>query len=86
MAQVRQLASAPTRFRDPSAILGALQKLADDARTTKHAKAAEYEAVLRQSRLLMYNPQLGDIITRLVGTKEESQVATSIAKMVKDTV
>lgn len=83
LAHVRQLASSPVRFRDPSAILAALQKLADDARTTSHPKAAEYEAVLRQSRALMFNPQFGDIITRLVGSKEESHVASTIAKMIK---
>ena len=84
LARVRQLASSPVRFRDPSAIVAALQKLADDARTTNHEKAAEYEAVLRQSRALMFNPQFGDIITRLVGSKEESRVANTIAKMVKN--
>jgi len=83
LAQVRQLASAPTRFRDPSAILAAIQKLADDARTTGHEKAAEYEAILRQSRPLLYNTQFGDIIIRLIGSKEESRIATTIAKMTK---
>jgi hypothetical protein len=83
LAQVRQLASAPTRLRDPSAIMAALQKLADDARTVGHDKAAEFEAILRQVRPHIYSPQFGDIIIRLVGSKEESKIATAIAKMVK---
>ena len=61
--------------------MAAVQKLADDARTTGHAKAAEYEAILRQSRPLMFNPQFGEVIVRLLGSKEESQVAVTIAKM-----
>lgn len=83
-SQVRQFASAPTRFRDPSPILAALQKLADDARTTGHAKSAEYEAILRQTRLLMLSPQFGDILIRLVDSKKETRVATTIAKMTKN--
>lgn len=84
LAVVRQLASAPYRFRDPSAIMAALQKLADDARTTGHGQAAEYEAILRQCRPYLYNTQLGDIIIRLLGSKEESRVANTIAKMTKN--
>jgi len=82
LAVVRQLASAPSAFKDPSAMMAALQKLADDARTTGHAKTAEYEAILRQTRPLMFSNQLGDIV-HLLGSKEESQVANTIAKMKK---
>lgn len=62
LAQVRQLASTPTRFRGPSAILAALRKLADHARVTTNEKVAECEATLRQIRPSMYSPQLGDIV------------------------
>jgi hypothetical protein len=54
---VRQLASAPTRFKDPSMILSALQSLADEARCANDPKAAEYEAILRQTRPLIYKPE-----------------------------
>lgn len=81
--QVRQLSSAPTRFRDPPSIMAALQKLADDARTSGHTQAAEFEAILRQCRPLLYAPDFGDVIIRLIGTKEESKIATTIAKMTK---
>jgi hypothetical protein len=48
-----------------------------------HEAAAEYEAILRQIRPFTFNPQLGDIVTRLLGSKEESKIATAIAKMTK---
>ena len=31
----------------------------------------------------MYAPDFGDVIIRLIGTKEESKIATAIAKMTK---
>lgn len=64
-------------------ILSALQSLADEARCANDSKAAEYEAILRQTRPLMFKPEFGDIIIRLLGTKEETSVAAAIAKMVK---
>ena len=82
---VRQLASAPCRLRDPTLILAALQTLADEARCLNDPKAAEYEAILRQTRPHMLKPEFGEIIIRLLGTKEEISVASTIAKMVKDT-
>jgi len=78
---VRQLASAPRHLRDPYAILAALQKLADEARVSGDQSAPRYEAILRQTRPLSSSVEFGDIIIRLVGSKEESEVANSIAKM-----
>ena len=80
---VRQLASAPRHIRDPFAILGALQKLADEARVSGDPSASRYEAILRQSRPLSSSPDFGNIIIRLLGNKEESDVANSIAKMTR---
>lgn len=82
---VRQLASAPARLRDPTMILSALQSLSDVARCDQHPRAPEYEAILRQSRPLAYRPEFGDVIIRLLGTKEETAVASTVAKMVKTT-
>jgi hypothetical protein len=65
--------------------MAALQKLADDARTSGRVQAAKFEAILRQCRPLMYAMEFGDVITRLLGSKEESKVATAIAKMSKYT-
>ncbi len=78
---VRQLASAPYHLRDPFSILAALQKLADEARVSNDPSAARYEAILRQSRPLASSPDFGDIITRLIGSKKESEVANFISKM-----
>lgn len=60
-------------------LAAALQTLADEARVANDTKAAEYEAILRQARPFMYRPEFGDIITRLLGTKEEAAVASTIA-------
>ena len=80
---VRQLASSPARLRDPSMILSALQTLADEARCANDPKAAEYEAILRQTRPMMFRPDFGDVLIRLLESKEETAVAATIAKMVK---
>ena len=69
---VRQLASAPRHLRNPYAILAALQKLADEARVSGDPSAPRYETILRQTRPLSSSVEFGDIITRLVGSKEES--------------
>lgn len=82
---VRQLASAPAKLRDPTMILSALQNLSDVARCNNHPRAPEYEAILRQTRPLAYRQEFGDVIIRLLGTKEETAVASTIAKMVKHT-
>jgi len=80
---VRQLASAPQHLRDPFAILAALQKLADEARVSADPSASRYEAILRQSRPLSSSPDFGNIIIRLLGNKEKSEVANSIAKVTR---
>lgn len=82
---VRQLASAPPRLRDPTMISSALQTLADQARCADHPNAAKFEAILRQTRSLLYRSEYGDVITRLLGTKEETAVAATIAKVTKHT-
>ena len=66
-------------------ILSAIQHLSDIARCTNHPKSAEYEAILRQVRPLAYRPEFGDNIIRFLGTKEETAVASTIAKMIKGT-
>lgn len=80
---VRQLASSPLRLRDPFAILAALQKLADEARTSGDVAAPRYEAIVRQVRPLASSPQFGHIIIRLLGSKDECEAAAAIAKMSK---
>jgi len=79
---VQQLASAPHHIRDPFAILAAL-RIADEARVSGDPSASRYEAILRQSRPLSSSPDFGNSIFRLLGNKEESDVADSIAKMTR---
>jgi len=80
---VRQLASAPQHLRDPFAILAALQKLADEGRVSADPSAFRYEAILRQSRPLPSSSNFGNIIIRFLGSKEESEVANSITKLMR---
>ena len=47
--------------------------------------SGEYEAILRQTRPLAYRQEFGDVIIRLLGTKEETAVTSTIVKMVKNT-
>ena len=80
---VRQLASASQHLRDPFAILAAFQKLADEARVSADPSASRYEATLRQSRPLSSSLDFGNIILRLLASKEESEVVNSITKMMR---
>lgn len=66
----------------PLAILAALQKLADDARTSGDEAAPRYEAILWQVKPLASSLQFGKIIIHL-GRKEDCEVAAAIAKMSK---
>ncbi len=81
---VRQLASTSLTLGDPTMISSALQALANQARCASHPKSAEFEAILRQTRPLLYHPEYGDVLIRLLGTKEEMAVAATIAKMTKN--
>ncbi|CAB3993774.1 Hypothetical predicted protein, partial [Paramuricea clavata] len=82
LQSVRQLACTPFHLCDPTMILSVIQNLSDVARCNNHPRSAEYEAILRQVRPLAYRQEFGDII-RLLGTKEETTVTSTIAKMVK---
>ena len=56
---------------------------ADEARGSGDPSESRFEAILRQSRPLSSFPDFGNIIIRLLGSKEESDVANSIAKMTR---
>ena len=43
-------------------ISSALPTLADQARCAGHPKSAEFEAMLRQTRPLLYRPEYGDVM------------------------
>lgn len=81
-AALQLLASAPAHLCDPTMIRCG-EMLSDAVRCSNHPQTAEFEAILRQTRPLIYRPEFGDIIIRLLGTKEETSVASTIAKMVK---
>ena len=68
---------------DPFAILAALQKLADKARVSDDPSASRYEVIFRQIRPLSSSPDFGNIIIRLLGSKEKSDVTNSIAKITR---
>lgn len=61
--------------------MAAIQKLVDEAPVSGDPSAQRDEAILRHTRPLTSSVEFGDIIIRLVGSKEESEVANWIAKM-----
>ena len=74
--------STPKR---PFAILAALQTLADEARVSADPSASRYEAILppKQTPLLFPRFWKRHYQIRLLGSKEESEVANSIAKITR---
>jgi len=50
----------------------------------KDDRATRFQIVLRQCRRLVNSPNLQQIVTKLVATKEEADVAKVLAKVTKE--
>ena len=58
LSDVRQLAGRPAPLIDSTALMAALEHLADSARDSSHKDRAKYEAIFKQCRPLANNPRL----------------------------
>ena len=80
---VRQLAGQPVGLSDGTAIVAALESLADVSRSAGHADFKRHEAILRQCRPLTLDPRLPAVVTQLLGDDESKKIAGQIQKILK---
>ena len=70
---VRQLAGRPVGLSDGTAIVAALESLADVSRSTGHVDFKRHEAILKQCRPLTHDPRLPAVVTQLPGDDESKR-------------
>ncbi|CAH3145972.1 unnamed protein product, partial [Pocillopora meandrina] len=80
---VRQLAGRPVGLSDGTAIVAALESLADMSRSAGHVDFKRHEAILRQCRPLTHDPRLPAVVTQLLGDDESKKIAGQIQKILK---
>ena len=80
---VCQLAGLPVRLSDGTAIVAALESLADVSRSVGHVDYIRHEAVLKQCRPLTHDPRLPAVVTQLLGDDENKKIAGQIQKILK---
>ena len=80
---VRQLAGRPVGLSDGTAIVAALESLADVSRSAGHVDFRRHEAILKQCRPLTHDPRLPAVVTQLLGDDESKKIAGQIQKILK---
>ena len=80
---VRQLAGRPVELSDGTAIVAALEKVADVSRSAGHVDFKRHEAILKQCRPLTHDPRLLAVVTQLLGDDESKKIAGKIQKILK---
>ena len=80
---VRQLAGRPVGLSGGTAIVAALESLADVSRSAGHVDFKRHEAILKQCRPLTHDPRLPAVVTKLLGDDESKKIAGQIQKFLK---
>ena len=80
---VRQLAGRPIGLSDGTAIVAALESLADVSTSAGHVDFKRYKAILRQCQPLAHDPRLPAVVTQLLGDDESKKIAGQIQKILK---
>ena len=83
LVYVRQLAGRPVGLSDGTAIVAALESLADVSRSAGHVDFKRHEAILKQCRPLTHDPRLPAVVTQLLGDDESKKIAGQIHKILK---
>ena len=83
LATLQLLVSKPPALFDPYTALSALEHLVDFAREVGHERAKRYAVILRQCRPLVNNSAMQSVFIKLVGDKEEAEVAKVIDKTIR---
>jgi hypothetical protein len=84
LAILRQHLAKPPVLFDPFTAMAALEQLVDTARDKGDDRASRFNVVLKQCRPLVGNPALQNILLKLVGNKDEIDVANEIQKAFKN--
>ena len=80
---LQQELAKPTPVFDPYKALAGLEALADLARDNADARTKRLSTILRQCRPLLGKPQFQSILLKLVGDKEDVEVAKAIQKSMR---
>ncbi|KAK3710527.1 hypothetical protein QZH41_009353, partial [Actinostola sp. cb2023] len=85
IASLQQLIARPAGLFDPYAVLAALEQVVNVAKDNmNHARSGRFNVILRQCRPLINSPALRSILTKLVASKEEAEVAKVVDKAMKN--
>ena len=82
MSLQRELAKPPPVL-DHFRVVAGLESLVDLARDKGDARSKRFSTILRQCRPLLGNPHLQSILLKLVGDKEDVEVAKAIQKSLR---
>ena len=82
MSLLQPLAKPPPVF-DPYRALAGLESLVDFARDKADARTKCFSTILRQCRLLLGNLHFQSVLLKLVGDKEDVEVAKAIQKSLR---
>ena len=80
---MRQLAGRPVGLSDGTAIVAALESLADVSRSAGHVDFKRHETILKQCRPLTHDNRLPAVVTQLLGDDENKKIAGQIQKILK---
>ena len=83
LLSLQQELSKPRPVFDPYKALAGLETLVDLARDKADTRAKRFSTILRQCRPLLGNPQFQSILLKLVGDKEDVEVAKAIQKSLR---
>ncbi|KAK3701457.1 hypothetical protein QZH41_004064 [Actinostola sp. cb2023] len=84
IVSLQQLIARPAGLFDPYAVLAALEQVVNVAKDKNDARSGRFNVILRQCRPLINSPALRSILTKLVASKEEAEVAKVVDKAMKN--
>lgn len=73
----------PTGVFDPFLAISALEHLVDISREYRHESAHRYNVIFKQCRPLTQHPQFQNILMKLIGDREDREIAKVIEKTIQ---
>lgn len=80
---LQALVGRPTALFDAYAAIAALEEVVFTAQKLNDDRATKYNIILRKCRPLVAEPSLQPILTKLVASKEEAEIAKTIDKAIR---
>ena len=84
ISSLQMIVSRPAPLFDAYAAMAALEEVVNITRDKKDDRSNRYAIVLRQTRPLISDPSLQQILIKLVASKEEAEIARVISQTGKD--